>query len=413
MSGWALPAAILAVAILYATVGHAGATGYIAVMGLLGLAPEVIRPTALVLNLVVAAIGTVQFARAGHVRRDLLVPLAIASVPAAAVGGAMALPTAVFEGLLGLVLACSAVRIVREVLGSGAAAGLAHEDASARRRLSVPLLAAIGAGLGLAAGLTGVGGGVFLTPLLLALGLATTRQVAAVSVVFILVNSAAGLGGWLASGRSLAAIDPWVVVAAATGGLVGSQAGAFQLPVRWLRLLMAVVLAVASVKLLAAGGEKGVRNLFHLLLDFNRSPVTKKVPDTFFSVGGGFRKEVQHHHARHDQAHAGDRCRVELLTQEEPADRRDECHAHPRPDGVGDADGNGGQRQRQEVEGGPVAHRHHQAGQGLCEPGRGLEEARADHLGHDRDHEIHPGCRAAHSPCSTRSRTPVAAVATA
>ena len=250
MSGWALPAAVLAVAVLYASVGHAGATGYIAVMGLAGLAPEVIRPTALVLNLVVAAIGSVQFARAGHVRRDLILPLALASVPAAAVGGAAALPTAVFEGLLGLVLAFSAVRIVRDVLRSRAVASLAHEDASAMRRLSIPVLGTIGAGLGLASGLTGVGGGVFLTPLLLALGVATTRQVAAVSVVFILVNSAGGLGGWLAGGRSVAAIDPWVVVAAATGGLVGSQAGAFRLPVRWLRLLMAVVLAVASVKLL-------------------------------------------------------------------------------------------------------------------------------------------------------------------
>jgi hypothetical protein len=259
MSGWLLPAAVLAVAVLYASVGHAGATGYIAVMGLLGLAPEVIRPTALVLNLVVAAIGTVQFGRAGHFRRDLFVPLAAASVPAAAVGGAWSLPTAVFEGAIGVVLACSAVRIVWELRGRPAArAGLQAEDHTPVRRLSAPLLAAGGAALGLASGLTGVGGGVFLTPLLLALGVATTRQVAAVSVVFILVNSAAGLGGWLASGKSLVAIDPWVVAAAAVGGLAGSQLGAFQLPVRWLRVLMAVVLAVASVKLLAEAAAAGV-----------------------------------------------------------------------------------------------------------------------------------------------------------
>jgi uncharacterized membrane protein YfcA len=258
MTGWLLPAAVLAVAILYASVGHAGATGYIAVMGLLGLAPEVIRPTALVLNLVVAAIGTVQFVRAGHFRRDLFLPLGLASVPAAAIGGAWSLPTAAFEGVLGLVLAFSAVRIVSEVLGIRAAAGLTSEHPTAVGRLSMPLLAAIGAGLGLASGLTGTGGGVFLTPLLLALGVATTRQVAAVSVVFIFVNSAAGLGGWLAGGRSLAAIDPWVVAAAAAGGLVGSQLGAFKLPVRWLRLLMAVVLAVASVKLLGESVAAGV-----------------------------------------------------------------------------------------------------------------------------------------------------------
>jgi uncharacterized membrane protein YfcA len=257
MTAWLLPLAVLAVAILYASVGHAGATGYIAVMGLAGLAPEVIRPTALVLNLVVAVIGTVQFGRAGHFRRDLFLPLGLASVPAAAVGGALSLPTAVFEGLLGLVLAFSAVRIGREVLRSGAAAGLAGEDPAAVRRLTAPLLAAIGASLGLASGLTGVGGGVFLTPLLLALRAATTRQVAAVSVVFILVNSAAGLVGWLVGGRSLVAIDPWIVAAAAIGGVVGSQAGAFQLPVRGLRLLMAIVLAVASLKLLSEAVAAG------------------------------------------------------------------------------------------------------------------------------------------------------------
>jgi uncharacterized membrane protein YfcA len=258
MTGWLLPAAVLAVAVLYASVGHAGATGYIAVMGLLGLAPEVIRPTALVLNLVVATIGTVQFVRAGHFRRDLFGPLALASVPAAAIGGALSLPTAVFEAVLGLVLGFSAVRIIADVAGRTAAGSLPGEDPAGRRRLSAAMLAAVGAGLGLASGLTGVGGGVFLTPLLLALRVATTRQVAAVSVVFILVNSAAGLAGWLGSGRSLAAIDPRVLVAAAAGGLAGSQLGAFRLPVRSLRLLMAVVLAVASVKLLGhavAAGE--------------------------------------------------------------------------------------------------------------------------------------------------------------
>jgi uncharacterized membrane protein YfcA len=250
MTGWLLSAAVLGVAVLYASVGHAGATGYIAVMGLMGLAPEAIRPTALVLNLVVAAIGTVQFVRAGHFRRDLVLPLALASAPAAAVGGAWSLPTAVFEGAIGVVLACSAVRIGHDVIWSRGGVDRAGENQTAVRRLSIPLLAAIGAGLGLASGLTGVGGGVFLTPLLLALGVATTRQVAAVSAVFILVNSTAGLGGWLAGGRSLAAIDPWVVAGAAAGGLIGSHLGAFRLPVRWLRLLMALVLAIASVKLL-------------------------------------------------------------------------------------------------------------------------------------------------------------------
>ena len=125
------------------------------------------------------------------------------------------------------------------------------------QRLSPFGLAGIGAGLGLASGLTGVGGGVFLTPLLLVLRVAATRQVAAVSVAFILVNSAAGLAGWLAAGRSPTAIDPWVVAAAGVGGLIGSQMGAFHLPIRSLRILMALVLAVASVKLLSAAVVHG------------------------------------------------------------------------------------------------------------------------------------------------------------
>ncbi len=95
----------------------------------------------------------------------------------------------------------------------------------------------------------------FLTPLLLVLRVAATRQVAAVSIVFILVNSAAGLAGWLAAGRSLAAIDPWVVIAAAVGGLAGSQLGAFRLPTRSLRLVVAAVLVVASGKLLWHAAE--------------------------------------------------------------------------------------------------------------------------------------------------------------
>jgi uncharacterized protein len=137
-----------------------------------------------------------------------------------------------------------------DVAGRAADGSLPGEHPAGRRTLSAAMLAAVGAGLGLASGLTGVGGGVFLTPLLLALRVATTRQVAAVSVAFILVNSAAGLAGWLGSGRSLAAIDPRMLVAAVAGGLAGSQVGAFRLPVRPLRILMAVVLAVASVKLL-------------------------------------------------------------------------------------------------------------------------------------------------------------------
>lgn len=241
----ALPIAIGLVALLYASVGHAGATGYIAVMTLFGIQPDVIRPTALVLNVLVATIATVQFVRAGHFRAGLFWPLAVASVPSALVGGALRLPTGVFEMLVGIVLAVSAVRLVRESWLAGAATAEASPSGPPAR----PVMALLGGGIGLLAGLTGVGGGVFLTPVLLALGAAPVKQIAAVTAPFILVNSLAGLAGGLISGRELPPVSLPVVAAAVLGGAIGAHLGAVRLPVRALRLLMAAVLAIASVKL--------------------------------------------------------------------------------------------------------------------------------------------------------------------
>ena len=247
-----LPAAIGLVALLYSTVGHAGATGYIAVMTLAGLPPATVRPTALLLNVLVASIATAQFARAGHFPRRLFWPLAAASVPCALLGGATTLSAAAFEAIVGAVLLASAVRIV--VAPRSPPAGRRDEEpeeGSGADRLSVPALTVLGGAIGLLAGLTGVGGGVFLTPVLLALHAAPVRRIAAVTAPFILVNSLAGLAGGLLAGRPLAAVSLPVVAAAAIGGAAGSFAGAFRLPVRSLELVMAAVLTFASWKLLA------------------------------------------------------------------------------------------------------------------------------------------------------------------
>lgn len=244
MTGWLVPA-IFVVALVYASVGHAGATGYIAVMTLAGLPPDVIRPAALVLNVGVATIAAAQFARAGHLRRDLVVPLAAAGVPAAFVGGALGLRPAVFEGVVGAVLAVSALRLACRSVAPGP-----QPVDPGSRRIRPPLLAALGGLLGLLSGLTGVGGGVFLTPALLALRAAPVREVAAVSAAFILVNSLAGLGGQLVAGRTIPPVGLAAAAAALVGGAVGSQLGAFRLPVRALEGLMGVVLAIASWKLL-------------------------------------------------------------------------------------------------------------------------------------------------------------------
>lgn len=249
----ALPAAIAVVALAYASVGHAGATGYIAALTLCGVPVAVIRPTALSLNVLVATIATVQFVRAGHGRPRLLLPLAAASAPCAILGGAMSLPTAALEAVLGVVLLAAAIRILAEagLPSFGAAGRTAETSDSARREAPRSLLAALGGGIGLVSGLTGVGGGVFLTPALLALRTAPVKQVAAVTAPFILVNSLAGLAGGLVAGRPLPAATGPVLVAAAVGGSIGASLGAFRLPASTLRVVMAAVLVIASAKLLA------------------------------------------------------------------------------------------------------------------------------------------------------------------
>lgn len=245
-----LPLAIGLVALLYASVGHAGATGYIAVMTLLGMPAAVVRPTALSLNVIVATIASVQFFRAGHFRPRIFWPLVAASVPCAFVGGAITLPTATFEAVLGSVLLASAARMMLDARRPVSDTGEISPSLPERPRRTPAMLGALGGGVGLLSGLTGVGGGVFLTPALLALGAAPVKNIAAVTAPFILVNSLAGLGGGLLAGRPFPSASLPMIAAAVLGGGLGSHFGAFHLPARILRLLMAAVLMFASMKLL-------------------------------------------------------------------------------------------------------------------------------------------------------------------
>jgi uncharacterized membrane protein YfcA len=238
-----LGSCILFAALLYSSVGHGGASGYLAAMALFGLAPAVMRPTALVLNLVVAAIATVQFARAGHFSWRLFWPFAVGSVPLAFVGGTLTLPTHAYKQLLGIVLLVAAYRLFLSPK-TGAAA--------VPRRMPIPLAILIGCAIGLLSGLTGVGGGIFLSPLLLVGRWAPPKPTAAVSAAFIWVNSASGLLGQLASVHSLPAVAAVWAVAAATGGAVGAGFGSRRLAGLTLRRLLAVVLVVAGLKMLLA-----------------------------------------------------------------------------------------------------------------------------------------------------------------
>ncbi len=235
-----LTALVFLAATLYASVGHAGASAYLAAMALMGLTPETMRPTALVLNIMVATLGTVRFHRAGLCSWKLLWPFALGAVPLAFVGGSLTLPGSWYKALVGAVLLVAAVRLARS-----APVPVEAVTRPAPRGLAV----ACGAVIGLLSGLTGTGGGIMLTPLLLFCRWAGARQAAGVSVAFILLNSIAGLAGrW----RSLEALPPYLpelAVAALTGGLLGSELGTRRLPVPALRRLLALVLAIAGLKL--------------------------------------------------------------------------------------------------------------------------------------------------------------------
>ena len=233
--------AIFIVAVLYSSVGHGGASGYLAVMAFLAVAPEVTRPTALVLNLFVASIGTVQFYRAGYFSWRIFLPFAAASIPMAFVGGMIHLPTDVYKIVLGAVLCLAAMRLAINLKGDD-------------RVKDPPIIACllIGAVIGLLSGMVGVGGGIFLTPVLLLMHWAETRVAAGVSVLFILVNSIAGLAGNYAQ---VSVLPPgvWIWIAAAVvGGFVGSTLGSKKFDSITLRRVLAVVLLFAGVKLIFA-----------------------------------------------------------------------------------------------------------------------------------------------------------------
>lgn len=231
-------AAILAVAFLYSTVGHAGASGYIAVMALFGFSQGAIRPTALVLNILVATIGSLQYAKAGHFSWKLFWPFAALSVPLAFVGGYVSLPGRWFTVLVGIILLLSAIRFL-----------MRPTPDSDVRPPSRGLSLAVGGGLGLLAGLTGTGGGIFLTPLLIVLRWARTKTASATSALFILVNSVAGLGGNLGATRSFPSFALAFAGVAVVGGTLGSYLGSRRFDVVLIKRLLAVVLTIAGVKL--------------------------------------------------------------------------------------------------------------------------------------------------------------------
>ena len=237
--------AILIMAILYSSVGHAGASGYLAVMALMGVAPEIMKPTALTLNILVALIASWKFCRIGAFSWRLFWPLAITSVPMAWLGGYLVLPAIFYQPLVGLVLLYAAWHSFFP------AQNIAGTVQSAR----LPVLMLAGALLGLLSGLTGVGGGIFLSPLLLLMRWAEIKVISGIAAVFILLNSSAGLLGLVASGEQhLPAALPLWALAAVIGGFIGAELGSRYLANKTIKKLLGVVLLIAGGKMLLASG---------------------------------------------------------------------------------------------------------------------------------------------------------------
>ena len=233
---------ILVAALLYSSVGHGGASGYLAAMALLGIAPEEMRPAALTLNILVSGISFVKYYRAGAFSWHLLWPFALASMPLAYLGGSLTLPGHIYKPVVGLVLIFAAWR-------SFMSASQLQQVVRTTPPTGVLLLA--GAGLGFLSGLTGVGGGIFLSPLLLLFRWAEVRVISGIAAAFILVNSIAGLLGVMSNEPSLPAGLPYWAIAAVIGGFVGAEYGSRRLANPTIRKLLAVVLVVAGIKMIA------------------------------------------------------------------------------------------------------------------------------------------------------------------
>jgi uncharacterized membrane protein YfcA len=240
-----LVCAFFVVATLYTTVGHAGASGYLAIMAIAGLSPEVMRPTALALNILVATITVYRFRRARYFAWHGLWPFLLGSVPLAAFGGALRLAAGTYYLMVGSVLAASAALLVWRVFGSGFRRD--DQGLSINKVIAVPL----GALIGLLSGLTGTGGGIFLSPIMLMLGWAGPKTAAGIAAPFFLVNSVAALVAGSLTAGTLPAEIGWFAAAAVAGACAGTWLGLSKLSQRGLIITLAVVMLIAAGKLIA------------------------------------------------------------------------------------------------------------------------------------------------------------------
>jgi hypothetical protein len=227
------------VAFLYASVGHGGASGYLALMAIFSFAPEIMKPTALLLNLFVAGIAFYHYYKAGYFNKKLFLSFAVASIPFAFLGGMIDIDASIYKKILGVLLIFAILKMLN-VFGM-------EKDQIKNIKLWQGLL--IGTLIGFFSGLIGIGGGIILTPIILLLHWGRMKEAAAVSALFIWVNSAAGLIGQITSGVEISSQSFVLVAIALVGGFLGSYYGSRKFNNKFLRFLLAFVLIIASIKL--------------------------------------------------------------------------------------------------------------------------------------------------------------------
>lgn len=232
---------IFIAALLYSSVGHAGASGYLAAMALMGLSPTTMKPAVLALNVLVAVIATFKFYRVKAFSWEIFWPLAVASVPCAFIGGSLSLPSHIYKPIVGVILLYAAWYSFHTAKNS---------QHISTKTVSTPILLIVGAVLGFLSGLTGVGGGIFLSPLLMFFRWAETKIISGIAAAFILVNSVAGLLGIMSKTVTLPNTLPYWAIAAVVGGFIGSEYGSKRLGNPMIQKLLSVVLVIAGVKMI-------------------------------------------------------------------------------------------------------------------------------------------------------------------
>jgi uncharacterized membrane protein YfcA len=231
---------LFVVAALYASVGHGGASGYLALMALFSFAPAVMKPTALLLNLFVSSVSFIQFYRGGFFKWKIFLPFVIASIPLSFLGGTISIDSVIYKKILGVLLLVPVIRFFF----------FKNADPKDLLPSSTALSLLIGAVIGFLSGMIGIGGGILLSPVLLLLKWTDQKQTAAISSLFIFVNSVAGLAGQLTKGIQFSSDMFFYVGVAFVGGLCGAYMGSFRFPQTALKNVLACVLALAAYKLL-------------------------------------------------------------------------------------------------------------------------------------------------------------------